>query len=108
MWREGTRLDLCHSPNSTCVRVRACIHPQILRQCGPRAHVSLTMGTQAGRQWGCLAGVGQRGVGAADPRTLRRGDALPSSDVAWGTLEAVCRRASSIPAASPASLPLLP
>lgn len=88
----------------------ACLHPSPnpAAQRGPHARVSLTVGTQAGRQWGCLAGVGQRGAGAADPCTLRCGDALPASNVAWGTLEAVCRRASSIPAASPASLPLLP
>lgn len=46
------------------------------------------MGMQAGRQWGCLAGVGQRGVGAAGPCTLHYGGALASSDMALGPLEA--------------------
>lgn len=48
--------------------------------------------------------MGQRGVGAAGPCVLRRGDALAFSDVAWGTSEAV---GSSILAAS-ASPMLLP
>lgn len=57
---------------------------------GCPARVTLTMGMQAGRQWGCLAGVGQRGVGAAGPCTLHYGDALASSDMALGPLEAFC------------------
>lgn len=40
--------------------------------------------------------VGQRGVGAADPCTLHRGDALPFSIVTWG----LRRPVAAVPAAS--------
>lgn len=56
------------------------------------------------RQGDDRVALGQRGVGAAGPCVLHRGDALAFSDVAWGTSEAV---GSSFPAAS-ASPMLLP
>lgn len=40
-------------------------------------------------------------MGTAGPCTLHPGDALASSDVVWGSLEAVGSCATSIPAASP-------
>lgn len=76
--REGTHFDLCPSPSSMWVRVPASVQMSCSRA-GPPCPSGTGHGDTGRERVDLPCWVGQRGVGAAAPCTLHRGDALPVS-----------------------------